>query len=607
MRRRIYFLLFLFLLFTLLLLSRVYYLSIKSNTYYEKLSQDNLIKHSYTLPSRGIIKDRVGKPLAINKLGFSLALQPDINDSKLTKELDFFTHFFPDFNRTKLRKTYTNKRSAYNHDPIMIAPFIPYDDVISSLIPLSKNQDFVISPASQRYYPTGALTAHILGYVAKADTAEIEASKVTKLTSLVGKSGIENYYNTLLEGELGEQEKHVTALNEVIDISTIKEPHSTDITLTLDSDLQAYLEKVFGAHSGAIIVMNAKNGSILAAGSYPTYDNNEFVQGISNSEWKKMIEDLNHPFTNKFIHGLYPPGSSTKPEVLLSFLSSGKLKADEKLRCDGVLKLGKRKFRCWHKAGHGEVDSSRALRESCDVYFYKGGLRTGIDTISTNLLTYGFGAKTGIDMPSEFIGTVPNRNWKIKKFADSWYKGDTLNTVIGQGDFLVTPMQVAQATALMATGKQVVPHFIRFIGENNVSFTPKDILTTTEKKNLLAIQQGMYEVCNHKHGTAYRYNKAWITMAGKTGTSQVVGISQEEIERMSEDDLHYYKKSHAWFTSYAPYQDPQYVITAIVEHGGHGGKAAATMVSKVYNYLVLHGYIAKKYVKKSIDLNQTKL
>jgi len=228
----------------------------------------------------------------------------------------------------------------------------------------------------------------------------------------------------------------------------------------------------------------------------------------------------------------------------------------------------------------------------------KESLDAGIDTISTDLKQFGFGKKTGIDMPSEFIGTVPSRNWKIEKFGDSWHKGETLNTVIGQGDFLATPLQVATATAMIATGKQIVPHFIKAIDEHNVTFESFEILTEEQKVHLPLIREGMHEVCNHKRGTAFKYNRSWIDMAGKTGTSQVVGIPQEEIKRMSEDDLVYFKKSHAWFTTYAPYDNPKYIVTAIVEHGGHGGKAAGEIVSKVYNFLANLGYIAKSDVKK---------
>ncbi len=610
MKRRIQLILLFFGIITILLLSRLYFLSIKSNTYYEKLAQQNLIKTEYFTASRGVIKDRNGVDLAVNKLGFSLSLIPHLTKEQLYKNLHFLTRELSEYNLTKLQTLYQKKSSPYNHKPIMIIPFISYNNFISKFITFSNKSAFIISPFSKRFYPQGERMAHIIGYVSKANTKEIKDNKVAHLTGLVGKSGIERYYNRMLQGTLGERKIKVTALNQPLGILKETKAKSATLTLTVDSRVQDYLKELFGDKSGSIIVMNAKTGALLAAGSYPEYDNNEFIHGISQERWKEMTEDFNHPFTNKFIHGLYPPGSSTKPAVLLSFLSSKLVDEKEAFLCQGTLNLGKRKFRCWNHAGHGEVNAKRSLRESCDVYYYKGALRVGINTISTDLMHFGFGRKTGIDMPSEFIGTVPSRNWKIEKFGESWYKGETLNTVIGQGNFLVTPMQVATATALIATGREVVPHFLRAINEKNITFAPAQILNKEQKSHLPIIRKGMYEVCNHKRGTAYRYNHAWVEMAGKTGTSQVIGIPQEEIERMSEDDLAYFKKSHAWFTTYAPYNDPQYIVTAIVEHGGHGGKAAGEIVSKVYNYLITLGYIPRSSVKKAylplLDTNSTK-
>jgi penicillin-binding protein 2 len=591
MRRRVKLILIIFALFLILLVSRLYFLSIKSNAYYERLSHENITKTEFYTAPRGEIKDRNGIDLAINKLGFSLLLKPHLKKDELRFALDFISKNLSDYDIEKIKNIYTRSNSPYNHKDIKVINFIPYDKLISKFV-LFKSQDiFIISPSSKRFYPQGEMMAHILGYVAKADKKDEESSKITKLIGLSGKTGIEKYYNTLLQGSLGEKEKKVTALNKTL--RTIKDikPTSSNLTLSVDVRVQEFIKELFLDLSGAIIVMDANDGSILAAGSYPEYDNNDFVNGISQDDWQDMIKDLNHPFTNKFIHGLYPPGSSTKPQVLLSYLNSKLINANENLLCEGEISLGKRKFRCWNQYGHGEVDAKKAIKESCDVYFYKGGLRVGIDKISTDLSRYEFGKKTGVDLPSEFIGTVPSRNWKIEKFGEGWHKGETLNTVIGQGDFLVTPLQVATATALIATGKLVTPHFIKSIDEQNITFKKEDILTPLEKKNLPYIQEGMYEVCNKKGGTAYKYNSAKIKIAGKTGTSQVVGIPQDEIKRMSEDDLKYFKKSHAWFTTYAPYKNPQFIVTAIIEHGGHGGSAAGEIVSKVYNYLLALGYI----------------
>ncbi len=603
MRARIKLLLLIFALFWVVLLSRLYYLSIKSNKYYEELAMRNVINTEYLLPTRGEIRDRNGALLAVSKLGFSIALKAHLgrkrNQNRFHEALSQIHRYFPDYSVEKLQRTYLKKDSPYNHDPITVIPFLPYDDVIGSFVKLAKNESIVIKPASKRYYPYGEIASHIIGYVARANRKDIENDEVTRRVSIAGKSGIEKYYNKVLQGELGKKILKVTASNKPIETLLEKEPKNHNISLSIDIRLQKFIAMIFGNQSGALIVMNAQNGEILAAGSYPTYDINRFVQGISQKEWQKMITNLDHPFTNKFTRGLYPPGSSTKPAVALTFLNSGLISPTEEFLCSGEMELGRRKFRCWNQWGHGPTDMTKAIRESCDVYFYKGGLRVGIDKISSDLKRYGFGKKTGIDLPGEFIGTVPDRNWKVQKFGEAWYRGETLNTVIGQGNFLVTPIQIAMYTATVATGKMPLPHFLKTIDDINISFQPLSIFTESEKNALPLIRKAMYEVCNHERGTAYKHNISLITMAGKTGTSQVIGIPQEEKERMSEDELKYYQKSHAWFTTFAPYEHPQYVITAIIEHGGHGGSAAGEMVSLVYNKLVELGYIDKKYITHS--------
>ncbi len=602
MKNRIKFIIIFFILFWILLISRIYFISIKSNRYYDELAKRNIIKTEYLTPPRGMIVDRNGVNLAVNKLGFSIYLIPHLTKKskkeQLKKDINYLFQYFPNLKKEKIYKTYKRADTPYNHKPIQIVKFIKYNDLISKYVSFLSNKDFSIKPNSKRYYPFGNTASHIIGYVAKATTKDIEQSSVAKFTKTSGKNGIEKYYNTLLEGELGYKKIKVTALNQEVSLLEKKRPTSKNIALSIDIKFQKYLENIFEDQTGALIIMNAQDGSILAAASYPEYNINEFVEGISQKRWNQLITDLNHPFTNKFVQGLYPPGSSTKPLVSLSFINSQLVNEKENFLCEGIMSVGRRNFRCWSRYGHGKTDMKKAIRESCDVYFYKGGLRVGIDKISTDLTRYGFGKKTLIDLPSEFIGTVPSRNWKIQKFGESWYKGETLNTVIGQGNFLVTPIQIAVSTALVATAKQITPHFIKKIGDQEIKYEKKDILTSREIKALPTIRKAMFEVCNNKRGTAYKYNSSIINIAGKTGTSQVVGIPQTEVKRMSENDLAYFKKSHAWLTTYAPYKNPKYIVTALVEHGGHGGSAAGDIISKVYNKLVQFGYIDKKYVKK---------
>ncbi len=590
MNRRIKFIAFIFIFVWIAVVSRLYFLSIKSNEYYQELSKRNIINIEYIAPKRGEIRDINGSIIAMNRLGFSIYIKAHLGE-KSKKEISFIIQKFPKLKSEKLGKIYKKFDSPYNHKPIKVVDFIAYEDMIDKFVTFSNYTNITILPTSRRFYPYDEIASHVVGYVSKANQKEIDSNRVAKYLGVVGKSGIEKQYESILGGTMGKRESKVTASNKEIELLSEEAPKSSDMTLTIDMRLQGYIKEIFGARSGAVIVMDIENGAILAGGSFPEFNINSFVRGISTKDWKKLIMDFDHPFTNKFINGLYPPGSSTKIAVALSFLNSGLIDENESFLCSGELRLGNRKFRCWNSYGHGVVGLRRAISESCDDYFYKGGLRVGIDKISTDLTRYGFGKKTGIDLPNEFIGTVPSRNWKLDKYGESWYKGETLNTVIGQGNFLATPMQVALFTSMIASGKQVIPHFVKKIDSRTITYETKEIFNPLEMSKLKIIQEGMYDVCNAKRGTATKYNSSIITIAGKTGTSQVVGIPQEEKERMSEYDLEYYNRSHAWFTAYGPYENPRYVVTVLVEHGGHGGKATGAIVSRIFNKLVGLGYV----------------
>ena len=578
------------------LLIRVFYLSIQSNTYYETLSSHNTIKTELIAPIRGEIHDRNEQPIAINRLGFSIKLQPHLKHNKHSDELNetigLLVSYLPELNATKIRKRYLNNDSYYNHNDIRVVDFISYEKIMPVYSLLNLHDHIMVIPAPKRYYPYNDLAAHVIGYVAKANKQDVERDELAKLIGSTGKSGIEKYYNSYLEGLAGERKVKVSAQNEVIEeLSHTKAIENRNLTLTLDMELQKYISERFDAKAGAVIVMSVE-GEILAAASFPEYDLNTFVSGISSKLWKELINDINTPFTNKLINGLYPPGSTIKTGLGLIYLSSG-ISQWWTVDCKGTMKLGKRNFRCWKHDGHGTTDIRKAIRESCDDYFYKGSLKVGIADMSFGLKQFGLGSKTGVDLPNEFIGTVPSREWKRRRFNQPWYIGETLNTSIGQGDFLATPLQIAQFTALMATGHLVTPHLAKKIGDEEYLPEYKDVLTPEQHKKLPIIQQAMRQVCQAKKGTAVNFMHAKIPVAGKTGTAQVIGISQEVKQRMNERDMKYYTRSHAWFTTYAPSDKPQYIVTVLVEHGGHGGVAAGGMVSDIYNKMIEFGYIKK--------------
>ncbi|EOH2274867.1 penicillin-binding protein 2 [Campylobacter jejuni] len=589
------------LLFFIFLLSRVYYLSIKSNVYYEELAKQNAIKTEFLPPVRGQITDRNGTLLAINDLGFSISIKPYLSIKKsnkgiLDKELSELTNLFPDLNASKLAEIYKRNDSYYNQDFIKVVDFIPYDEIISHYSELNLNKTIKIDPVVKRKYPFGKLASHIIGYVGKANLQDVQENEIAKLSNYTGKIGIERYYNDILQGEKGTRVYKVNALNQEVEQLSYTPAMSNDIELTIDIELQSYLTSLFEGNAGAAIIMNVNDGSILAAGSFPEYDLNPFVTGISFKDWDELSNSLDHPFTNKLINGYYPPGSVVKMGVGLSFLNSKNISPSTQYVCNGSIELGGRFFRCWNRSGHGPVDLKHAIKYSCDVYFYNGSLQVGIDQISETLSRIGFGAKTGVDLPSEFVGTLPSKEWKMQRYRQSWFQGDTLNTAIGQGNFLATPMQIARYTAQIAKGGEVIPHFLKSIENNNTTIenqmdeNKKEIFTLFEKSQLPYIRDAMYAVANEQGGTSYRYlHNLDVKVAAKTGTAQVVGFSQTDKNRVDEKQFEYYTRSHAWLTSYAPYSKPKYVVTVLLEHGGRNITSGAT-VAKIYQKMIKLGY-----------------
>jgi penicillin-binding protein 2 len=573
------------------LLSRVYFLSIKSNTYYEELSKNNYINKVNKIPIRGIIEDRNGEKLAINEMGFSILVKPHLSSYKhkeqLEKVIDLIVRHFPKYEKEKLLKEYKREDSSYNHDFIEIIDYIPYEEFFSKYTLLASKEDIKIESSTKRYYPQKEVASHIIGYVGKASKIDILNNELSSYNGIIGKNGLEKYYNTKLQGEMGYKDVKVNALNEEIEILDQKEPSiDNNIKITLDVNLQKYIQDIFTGKSGAVIVMDAKNGEILSAASFPEFDNNIFARGISVKEWNVMRNDFNHPFTNKIINGLYPPGSVIKMGVALSFLENG-IKDNYNVNCSGSITIGNRNFRCWKSSGHGNIGFRRAISESCDDFFYKGSLKIGINKISTTLDKLGFGQQTGVDQINEFFGVNPNKEWKEQKYNQPWYVGETVITAIGQGNMLVTPLQIARYTGYLATGKLPKPHFYKAAYEE-----PKSLDIPNDYLELL--RKGMYDVSYAEKGTASRHINSKITIASKTGTAQVISIPQSEKVRMKESELQYYQRSHGWITTYGPYKNPQYVVTVLEEHGGHGGEAAGEITSKIYDKLYELGYITSK-------------
>jgi len=594
---KIKFILFLFTSIWLALIVRVFFLAIESNHYYEKLSLQNTIKHEKIAPVRGEILDVKNRPIAINKLGFKIQMAPHLLSKKNKEQfkscVNLIVKLLPFLTKEEIIKNYKKQDSPYNHNFIDVIDFIPYKQMMPVYSLLNLKENIKIISAPKRYYPYHNIAAHMIGYVARANQKDINNDPTLELIGHTGKTGLEKYYNEYLQGIAGQREIKVNASNqEIEELSYTPPQEDTKLILNLDIELQQYISSLFEKKVGAFVVMKT-DGSIVAAGSFPNYDLNIFVEGMSYKMYNTLASSLDHPFTNKLIHGLYPPGSSIKPLLGLYYITS-KLNKNWSVNCTGKIKISNRTFRCWKAQGHHHTNITKAIRESCDVYFYEGSLLLGNEAMSKALKRYGFGKKTGVDLPNEFIGVVPSRNWKMQKYHRAWNIGETANMSIGQGDFLATPLQIARETALVATGKLVTPHFVKYIGNKAYKIKYKDVLTKKEKEELPIIRNAMFEVCNAPHGTATHYVHSKVKMAGKTGTAQVIGIKQDIKKRRLEHELSYYNRSHAWFTTYAPVNNPQYIVTVMIEHGGHGGHAAGGIVSKIYNKLLELGYIKVK-------------
>ena len=594
---RIKLIIFFILAISALLLSRVYFLSIKSNSYYEQLSQQNYIKRVYEISKRGVIKDRNGELLAINHLGFSISIKPHMRNKKHIEEVKDIAKtiekYFPKYKANRILATYKRDDSPYKHKFVKVVDWIPYNKFLRYYTILNSNKNIKITTASRRFYPYKDVAAHIIGYVNKTTIKDREKDPQAKYYDSKGKTGLEKYYDKKLRGTLGYKDLKVNAIYKQVDIlKEVKPSLNNDITTTIDIRLQEYIKKLMGKKSGAVIVMNAHNGEILAGGSFPEFDNNLFVGGIGLKDWNKIRDNLNHPFPNKMINGNYPPGSVVKMGVALSFLKNIKSHRKFNVYCTGSLPLGKRNFRCWKEKGHHRTGFVKAIRESCDIFFYEGSLQVGINKISQTLDQLGFGKTTGIDLPNEFKGINPNKQWKKIRYHQPWYVGETVVSSIGQGFILVTPLQIARYTAALATSSLPQPHLLK---DKNLI---KNIKLKLNKKDLKIVRKGMYEVCNYPAGTATSHIDSKIKIAGKTGTAQIISIPQSEKKRMKEYELAYFKRSHAWLTTYGPYKDPQYVVTVLIEHGGHGGSAAGYIVSRIYDKLLELGYILPKSHQK---------
>ena len=590
---RYWLLIFFFIVVWFIIVIRLFVVNVINHEYYEKFAEKNITKTEVLVPMRGLIFDRNTEPLAINEIGFSISLIPKIRNSRIVEsEIERIISFLPSLDKEEVFNLYKKNNHAYNHLPIEIVNFVPYAQMLSIYAYLKRSSYVVIAPNSKRLYPNESAASHVIGYVSKANDKDIQNNPLSQYSKVIGKEGIEKFYNSYLQGEAGYRKSHINSLHK--EIKLLKEDSvlkRNDLYLSLDLKLQESIDSEFTERSGAVIVMNVHNGEILAAGSYPEYNINWFVDGISYKNWEGLIENVHKPLINKLVYGRYPPGSVIKMGMVLAFLQYAGINESTLIQTPPFIEFGGRKFRDWKASGHGSADAIKAIRESVDVYFYLLSQRAGIDNMASVLRQMGIGELTGVDIPNEVSGILPTPEWKLQRYGEQWYKGDTITTSIGQGYFLSTPMQIARYTALIASGKLVTPHFAKEFNEESAEFEAKDILSDFQKSKLDVLRKGMYQVCSVPGGTAYyRTQGTRVSLACKTGTAQVVGIPQDIQRRTREADMEYFHRSHAWITAFLPYENPQYAVTILIEHGGSGGSGGPVLV-KIANKLKELGYI----------------
>ncbi|MEM6904543.1 MAG: penicillin-binding protein 2 [Pseudomonadota bacterium] len=441
-----------------------------------------------------------------------------------------------------------------------------------------------------RHYPHGDLTAHVIGYVGRVTERDLARQEtpdpVLKLPEFqIGKSGIERAIEPVLRGQAGTRRIEVNAVGRVIrELDRTEGVPGRDLHLTLDLDLQRYALQRLNGESAAAVLLDTTNGDVLAAASYPTFDPNPFVLGISQKAYDQLLNNKYRPLYNKWATGLYPPGSTFKMIVALAALEAGVVSPSETVYCPGHMQLGNRRFHCWKRGGHGRVNLLQSLEQSCDVYYYEIARRTGIERIAEMARRLGLGVESDLPFRPLKSGLVPDKAWKRANRDESWQVGDTLNAGIGQGFVLATPMELAVMTARMATGTMLTPRMVR--AEDGV---PQPVAEPgslgIDPRHLDLIRQGMWDVVNAQRGTARRSRIAEDAnaMAGKTGTSQVRIITKAERARgvYRNEDLPWERRDHALFVGYAPYENPRYAVSVIVEHGGGGSKAAAPIARDI--------------------------
>jgi len=564
------------------LAGRMRYLGIDQSDAFSLLAEQNRVNIQLVPPARGLILDRNGKLIAGNEQTYRVVITREgAGDVDLV--LNRLSHLIP---LTQADLTRVLKDMARNAAfvPIPVADRLSWEEFSRLSLNAPALPGVTPDVGLSRLYPRDTDFAHVVGYVGPVSEKDLEGIEnpdpllhIPKFQ--IGKIGVEKWTEEILRGSAGNRKIEVNHVGRIMrELERTEGQSGADLTLTLDADLQNFLQVRLGDQSAACVVIDVQNGDIMGAVSAPSFNPNLFVRGISNADYRALMDNDHRPLANKVAQGAYPPGSTFKIVTALAALADGHIDTDTTVNCPGYLDFGGRKFHCWKSGGHGKVDLARALAESCDVFFYDVAQRVGIEKISEMGKTMGLGQRHDLPMSAITEGILPTKEWKQQRFQQEWRIGDTINASIGQGYVLASPLQLAVMTARVATGRLVVPRLVKAVDGVEVAIA-EALPLGMETSHLQTVRSGMDQVVNGQHGTSYaaRIANEAMRMAGKSGTSQVRNISAAERETgvVENVDRPWKERDHALFVAYAPADAPRYAVAVVVEHGGGGSLAAA--------------------------------
>jgi len=552
---------------------RLYQLQIRDGDQYLLEAEDNRVSERLIAPPRGRIMDRFGIELANSRRNYRVLLVSEQAKEGVDAAMDAIGKvvLISDQQRKKvLHDIAVNKKFV----PVPVAENLTWEEFSRVNLHLPYLPGIQCDVGETRDYPFGSELVHILGYVSSVSPQEQQADD-DPLMSMpgmrIGKRGIEKQFDKEIRGRAGASRVEVNAYGRIIrELGKDAGEPGEDVYLTIDRQVQALADQKLEGQSAALVVMDVNNGDVIAMSSTPGFDPNLFNVGLTGQQWHDLTNDDHKPLLNKFMGGIYPPGSTFKTVVALAAIEAGIATPDYHVSCNGVYNFGGDAFHCWQHRGHGTLDVVGAIQHSCDVFFYETSRRLGIDKIEETARKLGLGAVTGIELPGERYGLIPSRAWKQKTYKQVWQQGDTLSVGIGQGYVTVTPLQLCQQAARMASGKQVSPRIVHSVGARVLERSEPAPLDVSADA-LAIVRQGMSKVMNEPGGTGYSWRilQPGFEMAGKTGTAQVRVYSKEEHLRglTKNENLEWKMRDHALFIGYAPVNDPKYACVSIIEHG----------------------------------------